>query len=191
MGAHHNIQYTKFDVPGLFETMWSDANSFWWCTDVAVSAGCVVGGGSAVNGGCVCKLAYVPSSIDVCASIYWYPMDDDFSTANGWPSSWADHTPYTAKLKARIPGTDHPSTDGKRYLDQPNDVVAQGLAKAGYQNVTLNENPNAKDKVFGHTSYSFINGTRGGPIMTYLRSAKARANFKLVRMFLFRALGDH
>lgn len=107
-------------------------------------------------------------------------MNEDFSTANGWPASWVNHVPYTAKVTARIPGTDNPSTDKKRYLDQPYDVVAQGLLKAGYENVTLNASPNSKDRVFGHSAYSFINGTRGGIVATYLRTAKLRPNFTLV-----------
>lgn len=51
--ANGNIQFTKFDIPGLFETMFSDASQFWWCNDVSSMAGCVVGGGSTINGGCV------------------------------------------------------------------------------------------------------------------------------------------
>lgn len=112
-------------------------------------------------------------------------MDGDFSTANGWPSTWTDHAPYTAKVKARIPSTDHPSTDGKRYLDQPYDVVSQALSNAGYENITVNESPNLKNRTYGHASFSFLNGTRGGPVMTYLRTAKARTNFKLVRTDYF------
>lgn len=38
-------------------------------------------------------------------SLYWLPADSDFSTARGWPSSWTNHAPYTAALKARLPGT--------------------------------------------------------------------------------------
>lgn len=112
--------------------------------------------------------------------LYWYPMDKDFSTANGWPASWTNHAPYTAKVKARIPGTDLSSPDGKRYLDQPYDVVSEALHKIGYRNITLNDHPNLKDKVFGHATFSFSNGTRGGPVSTYLRTARARPNFKMV-----------
>ncbi|KAK0437789.1 cellobiose dehydrogenase [Armillaria borealis] len=117
-------QLTKFDVPGLFETLFTDSNPFWWCKDVNTFAGCLIGGGTSVNG-----------------ALYWYPADSDFSTSQGWPSSWGNHAPYTAKLQARIPSTDHP-----------------------------------KDHVYGYSAFSFINGQRGGPVATYLRTARARAN---------------
>ncbi|KAG6828939.1 substrate-specific activator of APC-dependent proteolysis [Tricholoma furcatifolium] len=42
---------TKFDIPGLFETMFTDPNpNFWWCDDITVFAGCLVGGGTSING---------------------------------------------------------------------------------------------------------------------------------------------
>jgi cellobiose dehydrogenase (acceptor) len=81
--------------------MFNDANHFWWCNDINYWAGCVVGGGASVNG-----------------ALYWYPTTIDFSTANGWPSSWTNHQPYTNMVTARLPSTDAPSTDGKRYLEQ-------------------------------------------------------------------------
>ncbi|KAK0199858.1 hypothetical protein DFS33DRAFT_1399343 [Desarmillaria ectypa] len=153
-------QLTKFDVPGLFETLFSDSNPFWWCKDVNTFAGCLVGGGTSINGG-----------------LYWYPADSDFSTTQGWPSSWGNHAPYTAKLKQRIPSTDHPSTDGLRYLEQTMNVTATLLRSQGYRQVTINDDPNSKDHVYGYSAFSFINGQRGGPVATYLRSAKTRSNF--------------
>ncbi|KAK0477718.1 cellobiose dehydrogenase [Armillaria luteobubalina] len=152
-------QLTKFDVPGLFETLFTDSNPFWWCKDVNTFAGCLIGGGTSVNGG-----------------LYWYPADSDFSTSQGWPSSWGNHAPYTAKLKARIPSTDHPSTDGERYLEQTESVMAELLAPQGYRQATINDNPDSKDHVFGYSAFSFINGQRGGPVATYLRTARARSN---------------
>ncbi|KAK0463351.1 hypothetical protein IW261DRAFT_1625625 [Armillaria novae-zelandiae] len=152
-------QLTKFDVPGLFETLFTDSNPFWWCKDVNTFAGCLIGGGTSVNGG-----------------LYWYPADSDFSTGQGWPSSWGNHAPYTAKLKARIPSTDHPSTDGVRYLEQTESVMAALLAPQGYRQATINDNPDSKDHVYGYSAFSFINGQRGGPVATYLRTARARAN---------------
>jgi hypothetical protein len=35
---------TKFDVPGLFESMFTDPKEFWWCKDINVFAGCLLGG---------------------------------------------------------------------------------------------------------------------------------------------------
>ncbi|KAF9038951.1 hypothetical protein BDZ89DRAFT_945553 [Hymenopellis radicata] len=153
---------TKFDVPGLFESMFSDSNPFWWCKDITVFAGCLIGGGTSINGG-----------------LYWYPADSDFTAVNGWPSSWANHNAYTNKLKAKLPSTDHPSTDGKRYLEQTYTVASALLAAEGYQGITINDNPNFKDHVYGYSAYNFQNGQRAGPVAGYLRTAKARSNFVL------------
>ncbi|KAF7303779.1 Cellobiose dehydrogenase [Mycena indigotica] len=153
---------TKFDVPGLFESMFTDANDFWWCKDITVFAGCLVGGGTSVNG-----------------ALYWLPSDNDFALSAGWPSQWTNHQQYTSMLKARLPPTDAPSTDGKRYLEQVSTVVANMLIPQGYRNVTINDSPNAKDHVYGYAAYDFIGGQRGGPVASYLRTAKARKNFQL------------
>ncbi|TCD65251.1 substrate-specific activator of APC-dependent proteolysis [Steccherinum ochraceum] len=159
--AGHNL--TKFDIPGLFESMFTDANQFWWCKDVTVFAGCLLGGGTSVNG-----------------ALYWLPAQSDFSAAAGFPSSWSNHQPYTDKLTARLPSTDHPSTDGQRYLEQTFNVVSQLLTGQGYSQITINDNPNYKDHVFGYSAYDFIDGKRGGPVASYLRTAKARKNFALM-----------
>lgn len=110
-------------------------------------------------------------------SLYWYPADADFTTANGWPSSWSSHGPYTDKLKARLPSNDHPSTDGKRYLEEAYDVAAQLLRGQGYSNITINDNPNYKDHVFGYSAFNFQNGLRAGPVATYFQTALKRPNF--------------
>ncbi|THG94036.1 hypothetical protein EW026_g7350 [Hermanssonia centrifuga] len=151
---------TKFDIPGLFESLFTDSNDFWWCKDVTVFAGCLVGGGTSVNG-----------------ALYWYPTTSDFSTDVGWPSSWTNHQPYTDMLTARLPSTDQPSTDGQRYLEQSEAVVAQLLGGQGYSQTTINGNPNWKDHVYGFSAFDFLNGKRGGPVATYLQTALARQNF--------------
>ncbi|VDB95623.1 unnamed protein product [Peniophora sp. CBMAI 1063] len=158
-----NTDLTKFDVPGLFETMFTDPNpAFWWCNDITVFAGCLIGGGTSING-----------------ALYWYPPDSDFSTANGWPSGWQNHAPYTNKLSARLPSTDHPSTDGKRYLEQSYNVAEQLLKPMGFNAGTINDNPNNKDHIYGYSAFDFIDGKRGGPVATYLQTAQARPNFTL------------
>lgn len=68
--------------------------------------------------------------------LYWLPTDSDFSNTQGWPVSWGNHAPYTAMLSARLPPTDHPSTDGLRYLEQSANVTAQLLNPQGYRQVT-------------------------------------------------------
>nr|AGE45679.1 cellobiose dehydrogenase [Phlebia lindtneri]AGE97206.1 cellobiose dehydrogenase [Phlebia lindtneri] len=151
---------TKFDVPGLFESMFTDSNPWWWCKDVTVFAGCLLGGGTSING-----------------ALYWYPTSDDFSTKAGWPSSWTNHIPFTNKLTARLPSTDHPSTDGNRYLEQTATLVGQLLSNQGYNQITINDNPNFKDHVYGYSAFDFLNGKRGGPVATYFQTSSARPNF--------------
>ncbi|KAJ7847139.1 hypothetical protein B0H14DRAFT_2357309, partial [Mycena olivaceomarginata] len=156
---------TKFDMPGLFESMFTDPKEFWWCKDINVFAGCLLGGGCSVN-----------------RVLYWLPSDQDFSTASGWPQKWTNHQPYTNALKARLPPADAPSTDGKRYLEEISNVVAQLLIPQGYRNVTINNVPDDKDHIYGPLSlfqYSFHKGKRGGPVATYLQISLARKNFQL------------
>lgn len=86
-------------------------------------------------------------------SLYWLPPASDFSPAVGFPASWENHTPYTAKLRARLPPTDHPSTDGKRYLEQVSNIVSQLLDSQGYSQITINDNPDWKDHAYGYSAY--------------------------------------
>ncbi|EIN05508.1 cellobiose dehydrogenase [Punctularia strigosozonata HHB-11173 SS5] len=155
--------FTKFDIPGQFESLFTDSNPFWWCKDITTFAGCLLGGGASING-----------------ALYWYPMDADFSTTLGWPSSWSNHAPYTAKMTARLPSTDHPSPDGKRYLEQTSVLVGEMLNTQGFTNLTINDHPNQKDHAYGYAAFDFVNGKRGGPVATYLQTALPRSNFKLV-----------
>ena len=71
----------------------------------------------------------------------------------------------------RLPSTDHPSTDGKRYLEESAALVAQLLNGQGYNNITINDNPNYKDHVYGYSAFDFINGERAGPVATYFQTA--------------------
>ncbi|KAF8605228.1 cellobiose dehydrogenase [Ceratobasidium sp. AG-I] len=154
---------TRFDTPGLFEAMFSGSNPYWWCDDVLPFAGCLVGGGTAING-----------------LLYWYPTDAEFDTSNGWPSGWQTPGAYVDKVKARLPSTDTPSTDGKRYLTQVYDVVKSLLDKQNYSGITINSNANAKDHVYGNPAYYVQGGKRTGPMDTYLKTSKARSNFNLM-----------
>lgn len=145
-------------------------------------------------------LEQASNSLTFGFSLYWYPCDADFSEANGWPASWADHTPYTDKLKQRLPSTDHPSTDGQRYLEESATVIGQLLQGQGYTQQTINDDPNSKAMIYGYTDFDvgvcspyyhdsrltcfvspkFIDGKRAGPVASYLRTAKARPNFAYV-----------
>lgn len=66
------------------------------------------------------------------------------------------------------------------YLQEGFNVLAGGLAKNGW---TRLEQPNArsnnKNHTFGHTTYMFSGGERGGPLATYLVSASRRRSFTL------------
>ncbi|QRV99262.1 GMC oxidoreductase [Ceratobasidium sp. AG-Ba] len=154
---------TRFDIPGMFDTFFSSSNAYWWCNDISPLAGCLVGGGAAVNG-----------------MQYWYPPDSEYSTANGWPSGWQSISTYVDKLKSRIPSNDLPSTDGKRYLTEFHDILKSVLDKQGYSELTVNNSPNSKNKVYGFTAFPTQGGKRTGPMDTYLKTSKARSNFRLV-----------
>jgi cellobiose dehydrogenase (acceptor) len=85
----------------------------------------------------------------------------------------------TSRVFSRIPGTDTPSKDGQRYLQQGFNVLSNGLAAGGWTSVTANNVPDKKNHTFTHSPFMFSNGERGGPMATYLVTAKARKNFDL------------
>ncbi|KAE8355464.1 hypothetical protein BDV28DRAFT_146138 [Aspergillus coremiiformis] len=150
---------TRFDVPGLCNQIWVDATGI-ACTDTDQMAGCVLGGGTAVNAG-----------------LWWRPnpADWDYNFPAGWKSS--DMQAPADRVFARIPGTDHPSADGKIHLQQGANVLSKGLQAAGWKPVTLNDVPGQKTKTFGPAPFMFSHGERGGPLGTYLVSANGRDNF--------------
>jgi len=57
-------------------------------------------------------------------------------------------------MVARLPSTDIPSPDGKRYLEPAHDVVAQLLNGQGYTNITINSNPDFKDHSYGYSAWN-------------------------------------
>ncbi|KAL1957005.1 hypothetical protein VTO42DRAFT_6494 [Malbranchea cinnamomea] len=152
---------TRFDVPGLCNEIWVDSAGI-ACNDVAVMAGCVVGGGTAVNSG-----------------LWWRApaRDWDENFPDGWKSG--DMKGAVDKVFARIPGSDIPSMDGKRYLQQGYEVIAGALRDAHWVNVTANDHPDDKQRTFSYTPFMFSGGERGGPMATYLVTASQRDNFKL------------
>jgi cellobiose dehydrogenase (acceptor) len=82
---------SRFDVPGLCNQIWVDSAGV-ACTDIDQMAGCVLGGGAAVN-----------------AALWWKPVDVDFdyNFPTGWKS--ADVKGAIDRVFKRIPGTDTPS----------------------------------------------------------------------------------
>ena len=105
------------------------------------------------------------------------PEDWDYNFPAGWQS--ADMQDPTNSVFSRIPGTDHPSLDGKRYIQSGFDTVRQGLAMADWTSVTANDVPGQKNRTYAHTPYMSSHGERGGPMATYLVTAHARSNFHM------------
>lgn len=153
---------TRFDVPGLDNEIWEDSAGI-ACDDYSVMAGCVLGGGTAVNAG-----------------LWWRanPEDFDYNFPAGW--KYNDVAPAVARVFDRIPFTDDPSTDGILYKPCRYDIVGGALAASGWQNVTADDVPAKKNWTFSHPDEMFSHGERGGPMATYLVTADARKNFKLI-----------
>ncbi|KLO12878.1 FAD/NAD(P)-binding domain-containing protein [Schizopora paradoxa] len=163
---------TLFDIPGEFPAMFgSSGPTNWFCNDIDSMAGCLVGGGSAIDAG-----------------LYWYPADSDFANASGWPKSWTNHTPFTQMLTQRLPSSDTTSPDGLRYLEQVYNITSAVLHPNGFSNISINSNPNMKDLVFGFSDFNFQEGRRWGPVATYLQTASQRRNFRMVTHTMVTAL---
>lgn len=152
---------TRFDVPGLCNQIWVDSAGV-ACADTDQMAGCVLGGGTAVNAG-----------------LWWKPnpVDWDYNFPTGWKSS--DIKAATDRVFSRIGGTTTPSTDGKLYYQQGFNVLSNGLKSAGWTSVNANNSPSQKNRTYGNGPFMFSGGERGGPLSTYLASADKRNNFDL------------
>ncbi|MCJ1306576.1 hypothetical protein MMC25_000219 [Agyrium rufum] len=153
---------TRYDVPGLCNEIWVNSTGI-SCPDVGTMAGCVLGGGTAINAG----LWWNPNPVD---------FDQNFPT--GWKSS--DLAPAISRVFSKIPGTYTPSLDGVLYNPTGYNLVGKALAAAGWANVSANSVPSQKNRTFSHTPYMFSHGERGGPMATYLVDATAKSNFKLM-----------
>ncbi|KUJ20172.1 putative cellobiose dehydrogenase [Mollisia scopiformis] len=153
---------TWFDIPGECNRIWNGGTAGVACTDIDQMAGCILGGGTAVNAG-----------------LWWKPnpSDWDVNFPAGWKSS--DMAAATSRVFSRIPGTDHPSMDGVRYLQDGFNIITGGLEAANWTSVTANDHPASKNRTFCHPPHMFSHGERGGPMATYLVSAMNRRNFHL------------
>ncbi|CCO36573.1 Cellobiose dehydrogenase Short=CDH [Rhizoctonia solani AG-1 IB] len=149
-------------MPAGFQTVFN-GTPYFMCTDLPARGGCLVGGGSAING-----------------MLYWYPTDGDFSMSNGWPNGWQNVQKYLTKVQTRLPSNDIASADGKRYLTEVYDVFKGVLDAQGYKSATPNDQRNDKDRIYGYTAFSSQKGTRMGPMGTYLQTALARPNFQML-----------
>lgn len=167
-GWLNGTNLTRFDVPGLAQRIYSDGTNV-NCTDVVgpMVAGCLLGGGMAVN-----------------AALWWKPpaveWDENFGTLSGWSST--DMAASVEKVFSRIPGTDRPSTDGAFApgYDGGWALVADTLRDAGWSEVRGNADADAKNRTFSYPNFFIANGQRGGPQATYLVSASQRPNFQMV-----------
>lgn len=161
-GWLNGYNLTWFDVPGECNRIWNGGSAGVACTDTDQMAGCILGGGTAVNAG-----------------LWWKPnpADWDYNFPTGWKST--DMATATTNVFSRIPGTDHPSLDGQLYIQSGFDIVRQGLAKAGWTNLTANDHPELRNRTYAHTAYMYSHGERGGPMATYLVTANGRSNFHM------------
>ncbi|KAJ6264355.1 hypothetical protein Dda_0500 [Drechslerella dactyloides] len=155
---------TRFDVPGLCNEIWANSSGI-ACTDISggVMAGCVLGGGTAINSG-----------------FFWKPQPLDYANSD-WPAGWNynDMLPYANKVFARIPSTTTPSQDGVRYGQDLYNLMYNVLQPKGWDPIDPISQPDRKNRTFVHVPEMFSGGQRGGPLATYLVSAKGRSNFRL------------
>ncbi|KAI1636352.1 cellobiose dehydrogenase [Biscogniauxia mediterranea] len=155
---------SRVDVPGLYKSIFSGGSEL-ICPDGVVNSyqACAIGGNSAINAG----LYFQPPASD------W----DDYHP-EGWKS--ADVKEATEKLLAMQPSVTSYSPDGKFYLQSGYEAAREWLVDAaGFSDVSFNDEPDNKDRVFGRPAYNYINGQRGGPTRTHLQEALKRSNFRL------------
>uniref|UniRef100_A0A8H7NMC7 Glucose-methanol-choline oxidoreductase N-terminal domain-containing protein n=1 Tax=Bionectria ochroleuca TaxID=29856 RepID=A0A8H7NMC7_BIOOC len=152
---------TRFDVPGLCNQIWVDSDGI-ACRDTDQMAGCLLGGGTAVNAG-----------------LWWKPSaeDWDYNFPDGWKSS--DMSGAVERAFTKVPGTRRPSQDGIRYYDEGYKVLSDGVKSSGWSEFNPFTEPEKKNKTYTDAAFMFINGQRGGALATYLASASERDNFDL------------
>ncbi|KAI1420668.1 cellobiose dehydrogenase [Xylaria sp. FL1777] len=155
---------SRVDVPGLYKSIFNGSETL-ICPPGVVNSyqACTIGGNSAINAG----LFFQPPASD------W----DDYHPA-GWKS--ADVQGATKRLLAKQKPVTEYSRDDKFYLQSGYNAAKEWLVgSAGFSNVSINDQPNNKDKVFGRPAYNYIDGQRGGPVRTHLQDALKRRNFRL------------
>ncbi|GAW11679.1 hypothetical protein ANO14919_010270 [Xylariales sp. No.14919] len=155
---------SRVDVPGLYKSIFSGSETL-LCPPGIVNSyqACTIGGNSAINAG----LYFQPPASDWDE---WHP--------EGWKSS--DVQGATDRLLAKQESVTEYSPDDKFYLQSGYDAAKEWLVgSAGFSNVSFNDEPDNKDRVFGRPSYNYIDGQRGGPVRTYLQDALKRDNFRL------------
>ncbi|KAI0137444.1 cellobiose dehydrogenase [Xylariales sp. AK1849] len=163
-GWLNGTNLSRVDVPGLYKSIFS-GDSELLCKQGVVNGfqACAIGGNSAINAG-----------------LYFQPPDSDWDLYHpeGWKS--VDVQKATQKLLNRQPSTTAYSPDGEFYLQSGYEAAKSWIVDAAnFTEVSFNDEPSNKDRVFGRPVYDYKNGKRGGPATTYLQSALARSNFHL------------
>ncbi|KAI0204658.1 cellobiose dehydrogenase [Astrocystis sublimbata] len=155
---------SRVDVPGLYKSIFSGSDSLICPAGIVNSyQACAIGGNSAINAG----LFFQPPASD------W----DNYHPA-GWKN--ADVQSATKKLLSKQKSVTKYSRDGKYYLQTGYDAAREWIVNAAkFTNVSINDSPHNKYKVFGRPAYNYIDGQRGGPVRTHLQDALKRSNFKL------------
>jgi cellobiose dehydrogenase (acceptor) len=163
--------FTKFDIPGEYTgsgSIFKPENAKYrvdWMSDEPSFLGKLVGGCSSING-----------------ALYFRPPDA-YVNSTSWPFSAAQMNARLDAIEQMVGTTDSPSPDGKRYLQEAHDIVAQAFAQQGqYTEVTINDATarNNKHKTFGHAPFAIKNGLRDSPAKVFYSAFKNRANAKLV-----------
>ncbi|KAI1314247.1 cellobiose dehydrogenase [Xylaria venustula] len=114
------------------------------------------------------------------AGLFFQPPASDWDDFHprGWKN--ADVQSATNKLLAKQKSVTKYSRDGKFYMQSGYTAAKQWLVdSAHFANVSINGEPNSKDRVFGRPAYNYIDGQRGGPVRTHLQDALKRKNFRL------------
>ncbi|PVI00329.1 carbohydrate-binding module family 1 protein [Periconia macrospinosa] len=158
-----NDTLTIYEAPYFYNYLASYPGNDAYCDDTPAMAGCILGGGTAING-----LAFIrPPSFDFGSK---WPV--------GW--RWSDVEASAELHYARNPGTTHPSADGKFYDYGVYDVLSKNLAAAGWNYADSNKSPDDKEKSYGQAAINVLNGRRAGPVGTYLPLMQGKSNFKLL-----------
>lgn len=127
-----NNTVTMYDVPGMADYTGASPD-LQYCKDIAVAAGCTLGGSTMLN-----------------AMMWVKPRAADFAS---WPEEWhwdngiAD---AAERLYERLPGTKLASADGKRYDNGAFDIMSRFLASNGWTEDDALNNVEAKEQMYSH-----------------------------------------
>ncbi|KAF8253936.1 FAD/NAD(P)-binding domain-containing protein [Wilcoxina mikolae CBS 423.85] len=158
-----NEPLSRFDIPGFFGAFSAHPDGH-QCPDtpLPILAGCLLGGGTAVNSG-----------------IFIFPPAEDWD--RNFPTGWKsqDMMRATERARKRIPGTYNPSQDGKIWFPESFEVLGRMVKSMGWTEVAANQDVDWKNRAFSRTPFMNIRGERGGPMEGYLLKALPREGFEI------------